>query len=297
MKRIISVICIGTLALSATAWAKDRDRRSKVKGKARHSAVVQKAAPRSGQAVRRAVQFRSRSISNARFNRSRSQLTARTKANVAAHRNVQSARTSAFRKHNSQTATTQSSNRATIRRLQTFERNRSQNAGIARARNFNRNKSNASNGNRSFAFNRRSDVRVTNNWRGDRFRGEQYAAFRNYNRQWHNRDWWRHHHSRIVFYFGAPYYWSSGYWYPAWGYYPDYVYAYDGPIYGYNGLSPEQVAVNVQLQLQQEGYYAGPIDGIIGPMTRQALAAYQADHGLAITSAVDEPTLETLGLS
>jgi peptidoglycan hydrolase-like protein with peptidoglycan-binding domain len=52
----------------------------------------------------------------------------------------------------------------------------------------------------------------------------------------------------------------------------------------------------VQSQLQREGYYDGPIDGVLGPMTRQAIAAFQDDHGLAVTSAVDEPTLETLGL-
>jgi len=56
------------------------------------------------------------------------------------------------------------------------------------------------------------------------------------------------------------------------------------------------VVVNVQAQLQREGYYDGPIDGVIGPMTRQAIAAFQDDHGLAVTAAVDEPTLETLGL-
>jgi peptidoglycan hydrolase-like protein with peptidoglycan-binding domain len=35
---------------------------------------------------------------------------------------------------------------------------------------------------------------------------------------------------------------------------------------------------------------------MLGPMTREAIAAYQADNGLAVTSAIDEPTLATLGL-
>jgi N-acetylmuramoyl-L-alanine amidase len=61
-------------------------------------------------------------------------------------------------------------------------------------------------------------------------------------------------------------------------------------------LSPDQVVVNVQAQLQRDGYYSGPIDGELGPMTRQAIADFQADHGLAVTAAVDEPTLSTLGL-
>ncbi|MGI9086718.1 MAG: peptidoglycan-binding domain-containing protein [Chthoniobacterales bacterium] len=39
------------------------------------------------------------------------------------------------------------------------------------------------------------------------------------------------------------------------------------------------------------------MDGLIGPQTRAALAAYQRDNGLVITEAVDEPTLVTLGLA
>ena len=53
----------------------------------------------------------------------------------------------------------------------------------------------------------------------------------------------------------------------------------------------------MQIALREEGYYRGEIDGLIGPETRDALAAYQRDHGLVITSAVDEPTLVTLGLA
>jgi hypothetical protein len=139
-------------------------------------------------------------------------------------------------------------------------------------------------------------VRVTNNWRGDAFRGQQYTAFRNYNRQLHDRGWWRSHYTRIIFVNSGWWYWNAGYWFPAWGYAPSVSYVYDGPIYGYNGLSPDQVTVNVQQQLAAAGYYDGPIDGVLGSMTREAIAAYQADNGLAVTSAIDEPTLATLGL-
>jgi hypothetical protein len=145
--------------------------------------------------------------------------------------------------------------------------------------------------------NRNRNVAVTNNWRGNQFSGNQYAAFRDYHRQVHDRDWWRQHHNRITFVDGGWYYWDGGYWYPAWGYDPYAYYPYDGPIYGYANLTPDQIVASVQEQLQRDGYYAGPIDGILGPMTRQAIAAFQADHGLAITSTVDEPTLATLGLS
>ncbi|MBA2435504.1 MAG: peptidoglycan-binding protein [Chthoniobacterales bacterium] len=40
----------------------------------------------------------------------------------------------------------------------------------------------------------------------------------------------------------------------------------------------------------------GEVDGLVGPKTREALAAYQTDHELEVTSAVDEPTVEALGL-
>jgi peptidoglycan hydrolase-like protein with peptidoglycan-binding domain len=93
------------------------------------------------------------------------------------------------------------------------------------------------------------------------------------------------------------YYWNAGYWFPAWGYAAGAYYPYDGPIYGYNGLPPDQVIVDVQQQLQRDGYYDGPIDGVLGPMTREAIAAFQAGNGLSVTSVIDEPTLATLGIS
>jgi hypothetical protein len=34
----------------------------------------------------------------------------------------------------------------------------------------------------------------------------------------------------------------------------------------------------------------------MGPLTRDALAKYQTDHGLVSTAALDEPTLASLGL-
>jgi hypothetical protein len=143
---------------------------------------------------------------------------------------------------------------------------------------------------------------VINNWRGEAFAGRQYWAFRNYQRQWHDSGWWRHHcGDRIVFVTvysqPFPFYFDAGYWYPAWGYYPDSYYPYDGPIYGYNDLPPDEITANVQTQLYNEGYYDGPIDGILGPDTRAAIADYQADHALAVTAAIDEPTVESLGLT
>jgi putative peptidoglycan binding protein len=135
-------------------------------------------------------------------------------------------------------------------------------------------------------------IEGSQNWQG-----QKYAVFRNYKSEWHDRNWWHSHHNRIVFVFGAPYYWNAGYWFPAWGYYPNAYYAWDGPIYGANNMPPDQVIANVQAALQQQGYYHGDVDGLIGPLTRAAVADYQRDHGLYVTSAIDQPTLQSLGMA
>jgi hypothetical protein len=128
-----------------------------------------------------------------------------------------------------------------------------------------------------------------------KWQGNQYAAFRNYKSEWHDQNWWHRHHNRIVFVFGAPYFWNAGYWFPAWGYNSNAYYAWDGPIYAANNLPPDQVIANVQSALQQQGYYHGDVDGLIGPLTRAAIADYQRDRGLYVTSAIDQPTLQSLG--
>ena len=53
----------------------------------------------------------------------------------------------------------------------------------------------------------------------------------------------------------------------------------------------------MQAVLQQEGYYTGEVDGLLGPLTRQALVDYQKDNGLYATAVIDEPTLESLNMS
>jgi nitroreductase len=122
-------------------------------------------------------------------------------------------------------------------------------------------------------------------------------ASRRYSHARHDRNWWRSRYSNIVLVDGGYYYWDSGYWYPAWGYDPSYdTYPYDGPIYGFDGLSPDQVVADVQTQLQQEGYYTGPINGFLDQPTQAAIANYQRDHNLAITAVVDAATVTSLGL-
>jgi hypothetical protein len=131
-----------------------------------------------------------------------------------------------------------------------------------------------------------------------KWKGPKYAVFVNYHPLWYNQWWWQSHYNHIVFIYGGWYYWNANYWYPAWGYDPASVYFYDGPIYASNpDYDPAQVVANVQSALQQQGYYQGEIDGVLGPETRAALAEYQSAQGLEPTGAVDEPTLETLGMA
>jgi hypothetical protein len=133
----------------------------------------------------------------------------------------------------------------------------------------------------------------------DRWQGQQYEVFRSYHPERHDEGWYHSHYPRVELIGGGYYYFNSGYWYPAWGYNPSSeYYAYDGPIYvGQRAEPPDQVIADVQAELQQMGYYKGEVDGLLGPLTREALAAYQADQGLTSTAAIDEPTLESLGMS
>jgi Putative peptidoglycan binding domain len=112
----------------------------------------------------------------------------------------------------------------------------------------------------------------------------------------HDHWWWRNHCVAIVFFDFGWWGWYDGWWYPAWGYDPYSYYEYNEPIYGYDGLSPEQIVAGVQAALQQRGYYTYAVDGKMGPLTRAAIASYQRDHRLPITSGIDPATLGSLGV-
>jgi hypothetical protein len=51
-----------------------------------------------------------------------------------------------------------------------------------------------------------------------------------------------------------------------------------------------------QERLAQLGYYNGPVDGIFGPTTRDALAKYQIDNQLDVTGSLSPDTLQSLGV-
>jgi len=133
----------------------------------------------------------------------------------------------------------------------------------------------------------------------DRWSGPQYEAFRSYHPERHDRDWYHSRYQRVELIGGGYYYWNNnGYWYPAWGYDPgNEYYAYDTPIYvGHRAEPPDRVIADVQSELQEMGYYQGEVDGLLGPLTREALTSYQADQGLQVTAVIDEPTLDSLGM-
>src|SRR6478736_1849590 len=112
----------------------------------------------------------------------------------------------------------------------------------------------------------------------------------------HDCNWWRNHCHTIILIGGGFYAWDLGYWYPAYGY-DSYNsnYAYDGPIYGYDGLPPDQIIANVQYVLQQLGYFAESVDGVLGAVTRAAIEDYQVENNLPVTGAIDRPLLISLG--
>jgi hypothetical protein len=132
----------------------------------------------------------------------------------------------------------------------------------------------------------------------DRWSGPQYEVFRSYHPERHDQGWYHSHYQRVELIAGGFYFWNNGYWFPAWGYDTGHeYYAYDAPIYvGHRAEPPDRVIADVQLELQQMGYYRGEVDGLLGPLTREALTAYQADQGLQVTAVIDEPTLSSLDM-
>jgi Putative peptidoglycan binding domain len=326
MKRTLCLICIGSLALTLTAWGQPTKHARPERAQAHRTANVRATKPANNAAMRGAHHYTATAPS-----RQRTHMTARThpnrvvqqdarmresrQRNISSNRDLRARNSSAINRERNvavnrarNVEVNRNRNAAEVRARKNLATNRERNVAVNRARNVEVNRDRnaaafrarnnlAGNGGRNFAYYRGRNVAINNNFHSAAFSGHQYAAFRNYHRQWHDRGWWRNHYDRIVFVNGGWYYWNAGYWFPAWGYAASAYYAFDGPIYGYNGLAPDRVIIDVQSQLQRDGYYDGAIDGVLGPMTREAIAAFQADNGLAVTSVIDEPTLATLGIA
>lgn len=145
----------------------------------------------------------------------------------------------------------------------------------------------------SVSFNQDFRITAASNWKGP-----HYNVFRTYRPQWHDRVWWNANHKRVALIGGGWYYWNAGYWYPAWGYDESAAYyPYDGPIYVGKSAKPfDQIVADVQTVLKEQDLYKGEVDGLVGPQTQEALTAYQSALGLEPTGAIDQPTLEQLGM-
>jgi hypothetical protein len=64
----------------------------------------------------------------------------------------------------------------------------------------------------------------------------------------------------------------------------------------YYGYSSDWTVRQVQSSLAEQGYPLGYADGVIGPATRNAIAEYQQDYGLAVSGRINTPLLVSLGL-
>jgi hypothetical protein len=51
-----------------------------------------------------------------------------------------------------------------------------------------------------------------------------------------------------------------------------------------------------QMELTELGYYNGPVDGVFGPTTRDALTRYQIAKQLSVTGSLSPDTLQSLGI-
>jgi hypothetical protein len=132
---------------------------------------------------------------------------------------------------------------------------------------------------------------------------------------WHN-DWDRR---RAHFAHNRFFVFDNGFWFGLdpgffpWDYYPYYAYDYypydyypgyyaDVEPYYYNegvySETPVQdpTVSSVQSELTQLGYYTGPIDGIYGPTTRDAVAKYQIAKQLDVNGSLSAQTLQSLGV-
>jgi peptidoglycan hydrolase-like protein with peptidoglycan-binding domain len=66
-----------------------------------------------------------------------------------------------------------------------------------------------------------------------------------------------------------------------------------------NPGTPDSARVmKVQQALKDKGFYSGPIDGMLGPKTRDAIRSFQQKNKLTVTAdkALDDETARALGI-
>jgi hypothetical protein len=104
----------------------------------------------------------------------------------------------------------------------------------------------------------------------------QIHSWHNHNYRWYNNDW-------VII--------DGGYDPDSYGYSSDYDSTPD-----YEVASPDDLALEVQQELSRRGYDPGVIDGVLGQQTRDAIAAYQRDNGLAVTGRIDLSLMRKMGM-
>jgi peptidoglycan hydrolase-like protein with peptidoglycan-binding domain len=58
----------------------------------------------------------------------------------------------------------------------------------------------------------------------------------------------------------------------------------------------DRLVADVQQDLRRSGYYAGSVDGSLGPETEAAIQRYQLDHHQPVTGLLDRAMLSQLGI-
>jgi hypothetical protein len=283
-KILVIILCLGFGVTQVLQAKDDKDKHHKKNA----------AAEQAGQNAGRAAAQRNQNASAGHHQQQR------VHAGQQMHQNAAVTHRNRVERHEAQ-ANVQRNNAARERNRYQAQVNEQRNRAVVREQNHARRQEVRANEQRNATayLERRQAHEARNANRVIRNRNSYAEAQRRYNwHEYHQHNWWRNHYNRFSLFAGGYYFWNNGYWYPAYGYDSGYnTYAFNEPIYGYNGLAPGQVIVNVQRALADLGYYRGDIDGLIGPRTREALAEYQARNGLIVTRAVDEPTLESLGLT
>ena len=112
---------------------------------------------------------------------------------------------------------------------------------------------------------------------------------------WHGGPGWRGG-SRVSIGIGVPLYapyYGPSYYGP--GYYGP-TYYEPAPVVVGREVGGGDVVADVQGALSRKGYYTGAVDGAMGPRSRAAIRAWQADVGLPVTGTLNTATLRSLGL-
>jgi hypothetical protein len=96
-----------------------------------------------------------------------------------------------------------------------------------------------------------------------------------------------------------PYTYYGNYPYPDYGGYANsYSYYQPGYTYYQRGYGYDDATVAaVQRRLGELGYNVGIVDGVVGPQTRAAIAAFQSTHGMVVDGVITTRLLDRMGLT